>query len=390
MPIADEPEDLILSILRLAPDHRAVALGDARDLRGEQAAAIRYALGSDGETIGPSAPFWVAAARSRSPWADDPAVEVRHPGLGPDAGRAATYQIDAKAQVKRFASGVRLQIDRQPQLPEGASAASDLPTVTFHATRGFLSSRWPSATSVWPLALESICAAGDRQLVEMSETSLDWTGNRGFLLPLLDPDVPLRPMARLLLAVGLNAKLPEIAGLATDALVAGIEDGRLDGETLGESLRVAWRLRPETWTYRPINDPLFNAPQSIPLVKPSRWAKTLGDVARISPLHARVIARSVELILVDEASASRTTASILPLLELLRESSVETGRALSPDVRAYLAGLKTGGKTGRVVTDLLALREVPGSPALRTTQTRALASRIARAERWTAWERSSP
>jgi len=61
--IADEPEDLILAILRLAPDDRAAALADAQDLPGEQGAAIRYALGAGGETIGPTAPLWGSPPR---------------------------------------------------------------------------------------------------------------------------------------------------------------------------------------------------------------------------------------------------------------------------------------------------------------------------------------
>jgi hypothetical protein len=196
-------------------------------------------------------------------------------------------------------------------------------------------------------------------------------------------------MARLLLALGLNAKLPEAAGLATDTLIAAIDDGRLDDQRLGESLRVAWRLRVGTRLYRPVNDPSFVTPPSDSLVKPPRWAKTLGDVARTSVLHARVITRAVECVLTDEASATRTTTSLIPLLDLLRETSVETGRAVAEDARAYLLGLGTGGKTGRLVKHLLALREVPNTPALRKAQTQALASRMARAERWTAWERTS-
>jgi hypothetical protein len=284
------------------------------------------------------------------------------------------------------ANQVQLLIGRQPEAREEPKLTSDLPTVSFHSTRWLPSSDWPSPASLWPAALESFFAVGAQQLVEMSETSSDWMGIRGFLLPHLNPDVPLRALARLLLAVGLNAKLPELAGLATDALATAIDDGRLDAETLGESLRIAWRLRLETWKYWPINDPLSNTPQPVPFVKPSRWAKSLGDVARTSALHARVIARSVELVLVDEASAARTTANMLPLLELLRETSVETGRALSANARAYLGGLETGGKTGRVVKDLLSLPEVPNHAALRQAHSQALANRIARAERWTAWE----
>ena len=123
-------------------------------------------------------------------------------------------------------------------------------------------------------------------MVESSEQSSDWQGNRGFLRPLLDPDVPLRPTARLLLAIGLKAKLTEIAGLTTDVLIAAIEDGRLDADTLGASLRIAWQLRIEKPIYRPINHPLANATNAIAFVKPTRWAKALGEVAR-APLCTR-------------------------------------------------------------------------------------------------------
>ena len=389
LPIADEPEDLILAILRLAPDHRVTALANARDLRDEQGAAIRYALGSAGETIGPSAPLWVAAARARSPWADDPAIEARHPGLGPDAGQAAVYRIDVKVLIKRWTNQAQLLLGREPAAPEAEKVKPELPTVAYHSARWLSSGHWPSPASLWPSALESFFAVGAQQVVGLSETSSDWQGFRGFLLPLLDPDVPLRPMARLLLAVGLNAKLPEIAGLATDVLIAAIDDERIDEQTLGDSLRIGWQLRIETWAYRPINDPLLDTPPSVGIVKPTRWAKVLGDASRSSSLHARVIARAVESLLTDEASGCRTTASLIPLLELVREASVETGRAVSAEFRAYLGGIGTGGKTGRVVKDLLALREVPDAPTWRRDQIRSLARRIARAERWMAWERSS-
>ena len=74
LPFAMPTEDLVMALLRLAPDHRGEALAAAKDLRDEPGAAIRYALGSKKEPIGDSAPLWVAAARSRSPWSDDPAV----------------------------------------------------------------------------------------------------------------------------------------------------------------------------------------------------------------------------------------------------------------------------------------------------------------------------
>ena len=111
--------------------------------------------------------------------------------------------------------------------------------------------------------------------------------------------------------------------------IAAIDDGRLDAKSLGQSLRIAWQLRIETWAYHPINDPLPGTTTSVGFVKSTRWAKVLGDVAAASQLHSRLIARTVEHVLADEATTWRTTSSLIPLLELVREASVKTGRAVS-------------------------------------------------------------
>ena len=65
-------------LFRLGPDPgpRAEALRAAAHVEGHYAAALRYALGGDGETVGPDARIWVAAARARAPRADDPLVEA--------------------------------------------------------------------------------------------------------------------------------------------------------------------------------------------------------------------------------------------------------------------------------------------------------------------------
>jgi hypothetical protein len=77
---------------------------------------------------------------------------------------------------------------------------------------------------------------------------------------------------------------------------------------------------------------------------------------------------------------------VVPLLELLREALVTCGRAVSSEVRAYLETIGTAGKTGRVVKSLLELQDVPDSRTVRELAVQALANRIARAERWMAWE----
>ena len=385
LPFAMPTEDLIMALLRLAPDHRGEALAAARDLRDEPGAAIRYALGSKKEPIGDSAPLWVAAARSRSPWSDDPAVLARHPGLGPDAGRAAIYDLDA-ISVERPYDDPLLKISLVPELPEGAADRADLPTVSFHACPIFpiFANQWPSPATIWPSALESFFADGLKRLVRSTDNVTDGPKCREFLIPLLNPDVPLRPMARLLIGVGLTAKVPEITGLATDALIAAIDDGRIDAARLGESLRTVWRWEVRAST-RDTGRGRTKAESSVGFAKANRWAKTLGDVARASALHAHVVACALEQVLADGVTGRRASANVVPLLELLREASVTCGRAVSAEARAYIEKIDSGGKTGRVVKSLLELQDVPDSAKRRVLAVQALAHRITRAERWMTW-----
>jgi hypothetical protein len=81
----------------------------------------------------------------------------------------------------------------------------------------------------------------------------------------------------------------------------------------------------------------------------------------------------------------RASASVVPLLELMRETSVTCGRAVAAEVRASLETIGTAGKTGRVVKTLLGLEDLPESPTRRVLTVQALAHRIARAERWMRW-----
>src|SRR5262249_8272706 len=152
--------------------------------------------------------------------------------------------------------------------------------------------RW--AMTLWPLNRQPFFAAGCAALA----SNLDWVeadwANKTYLESLLDPDVPLEEMGYLLLALGLAAKDPGEHGLATDALIAAIDDGRVDAEGLGSILA---RLLPTG------------------LVKAARYAKTLGQAARVSPLHAWTIACTLEGGLRhDPRQAPRDLSALLELL----------------------------------------------------------------------------
>src|SRR5262249_43357157 len=160
----------------------------------------------------------------------------------------------------------------------------------------------------------------------------------------------------LLLILGLAAKEPGEHGLATDALIAAIDDGRLDGCKLGTALA---SLLPTG------------------MVKTSRWAKTLGQSAHTSPLHSEVIALAIQHALTGDPT--RAPKDLQTLLELLKELLIEAKQAISvADTRKYLEGVKASGKTGKRARELLALESTStGEPVLR-----ALAGRLDRAERW--------
>ncbi|MDH3968989.1 MAG: DUF6493 family protein, partial [Rhodospirillales bacterium] len=288
--------DQVLALLRLAPDGREQALGEARSLDGEWSAALRYALGSDQEAIGDTAPLWVAAARARAPFSDDEAIEKKFPKLGPDAGAAArlayTVVVDKHPEVTFYWFKVKCEPEAPgPYQGEGSliwrglpafasvsrqtRSASFLPTVLLHrlperlyfddpALAFSVSSPW--GPTLWPANPEPIFAAG-----AFDAASYDYEARPSAVPPpcgyrlMLDPDRPITPMGRVMLCLGLNARDAAEGQMATDALIAVLEDGRLDGRTLGEAMRGL----------------LFTG-----IVKPKRWLRRLGEAARVSPLHA--------------------------------------------------------------------------------------------------------
>ena len=264
-----DPSDQIQALLRLAPDHRRVGLKAARNIGGEFGAALRYALGGD-EKIGANPSLWVAAARARSPLTDDARLERKHPGLGPDAGQAAGYQASVQKRGKTELQTLKINVEPTPPaqfVPERATVVmnpqprdeNEYYHQEIRETAADL--RW--MLTVWPMQHEGWFARGLPRFAE----NLDWWEaiwpNRTLLEPLLNPDVPLKPMALLMLALGLAAKQPGENGLATDSLIAAIDDGRLDACKLGATLA-------------------FLAP----MIKCVRLARTLSQAAHIAPSSA--------------------------------------------------------------------------------------------------------
>lgn len=391
--------DLVLALLRLAPDRRAAALDAAQDLEGEAGSALRHALGAPGEKIGKNAPLWIAAARARAPLEDDGAVETKFPGLGPDAGRAAKMDFDIETRTwhsdysDKEESWDYLQVLHSPapaKMPPSQSEAYKhvltgfarkwekyrlMPTVlmhidpiesTFGAADGLMSQQKlnsPWASLLWPINPKPLYAA-------TALNAAGWVHSQrpnaepplaGYRVA-MDPDAFLGRWGEVMLCMGLNALDSAEREIATDLLIAAVREGRLNTRLLP-----FWMRRLVTST----------------LIKPKRWAARLREAGRESPLHAQAIRQVLER-LVDLGSAN-PPRDIHALMELLHELCVETGEAVTdPRTRDYLASIKGGGKAAKLAKTLLALEEGDPLPHRRAAAALALTGRIERAERWAA------
>jgi hypothetical protein len=260
-------------------------------------------------------------------------VERRHPGLGPDAGRAARVRLTA-GDPRRYFGGYSLEIE--PPMPQDPRA--DLPSVlmlrapssfawTGHSEPAML--RWMA--TIQPADRDAWSAVGSLVIGRNVDWwSAEWA-NRAFLEPFIDPVTRIGPQARVLLGIALGAKEAGERGLATDVVRLSIADGRLTATDLGEGLMAA---------------------ASVALDRPNRWALALADVASDSGHHAVTVADAVGRSL--PALADRPPAKLVPLLRLLDELSAATGTPPADDARLPLERLAgAGGQAGRLARSIL-------------------------------------
>jgi hypothetical protein len=360
--------DVCLALLRSAPDGRGDALKQLTKATEEWKQAVRYGLGGPRGSIGPTAAYWVAAARARSPWATDPDVAAAFPDSGPDAAEAATYRF---YRDKNQYGHDDLVIESQPPVPK--KVEPDCVTVILHAqrrtgpemtfdsgtaSRSVGSIRWTA--TVWPQARESYFANAARDLVD----NVDWWEarweNKALLEPLLDPGMPLGTMSLLTLAVALASKEPGEYGLATDIAIGAMEQGRLVSGNFGPILA---ELLPTG------------------LLKLGRWHKTLSDIARVSAVHALTVQQSLQRTLRGEPD--KMPRDFAKLLDLLKELSIELGQPVSDEQsRAFLARVKATGRIGKIAKSLLDVANDDGFQSGRQLMLQALDLRRAAARRF--------
>lgn len=347
-----DEQDLILAMLRLAPEHRSDALKIFNAGKQEWHSAVRHALGDTRLTIGESAPLWIAAARARAPWLTDERVKKSFPNLGPDAAEAAHLSLVFQQKRYEHFTYIRTSSTVKPLCPK--NLAKDHPTVLLHSSRELNNSayrfeagdfagrtngaiRWTA--TLWPIARDSFCASAAVACFDNIDWSEAMWQNRTMLEPLLDSGTPLRPITMQFLAGMLSAKEPGEAGLATDIAIQAISDGRLGTDNFTAACAV---LLPTG------------------LIKPGRWQKTMADVTNASVVHAAVVHQSLQNALT--ATKDNWPKDVGRLLELLLELTAGHSLPLTSEFQSTLQLGNASGKQKKLATQLLnAVKEADSS-----------------------------
>jgi hypothetical protein len=385
--------DQVLALLRLAPDRRDQARKQAGGVTGEWGAALRYALGGD-DGFGDTVALWVAAARSRAPFADDAKVKdlLQTSMQGADAvSRLAVHVSYSLLRDGHAYARVALTNDLSSGCAEfgkdgmygyhqrgPTNPARCLTTVSMadpetlskldSYVSGSMRHAGTWAPAMWPQFPEPVFA-----LAALAACMSD--GN-GYARPanepladglklILDPDVPVGTMALFMLTRGLNAIDKAAAAATVDALIALIDDGRLDGEALGGAMHSL----------------LMSG-----LVFGKRWPDRLKEVARSSPLALLVVRRALERSL-HPGEPLRALRDVHAWIETLLELSMEAGEAVAdPLSRTGLTGFLGSTKAAKPARAVLALAPVKARTVRNRAVVHALEQRVSRAERWLATE----
>lgn len=191
--------------------------------------------------------------------------------------------------------------------PVAAAGAVESTRQTWYGSTGWagfdaLGVRW--ALTVLPSAPEVAFAGAAIAAVDAREGA-PYHHPEAVLEHAHDRHVPLAREAWLATAACLVAKSPDLPRVAVDLLVAAIEDGRFDAGALGTE--IAWLAD---------ND----------FAKLNRLEAPLRDVARVSPLHAAQVVRTIGAVLADLETRPH---ALHALLEAAVESSAPAGQPLT-------------------------------------------------------------
>jgi hypothetical protein len=317
--------DFLVGLMRLAPESAAKARRELQGLAEDpHSQALRFALGEDVKVR--DRELSGAAKRMRELIAgDNPVpcpwkVESQLFGNGKTHTRVAVDFTDTANTDPVSAIGETVRKFRpEPWYHFPTVGGIDEGSILYYA-------------SLLPADLELLFADGAALL----SRNLDWWEaqweNAAYLRQLLHSDVPMKPMATLMLAVGLAGKEPGQTAIAVDALVQSQAEGRLDVALLGADIRECLR-----------GDHAACA----------RYAKSLRAALRIDAGVAPAVFAIVSAAI--EARPEDPPKDSAALLELLLELAVGHGLKLPGTTRAALEGMELGGKGKSLRTKVLAL-----------------------------------
>lgn len=318
--------DFLVGLMRLAPESVAQARGELGALADEPLSqALKFALGED--------------------------VKVRDPELSGAARRMR--EICSGADPVEYVWKVESQVYGNNKLHtrvsvqrKGDDANADPVTALENSILRDRSDLWyhfPTVggidegsilyfASLLPADLELLFADGAAIL----SRNIDWWEaqweNAAYLRQLLHPDVPMKPMATLMLALGLAGKEPGQVAIAVDALVQAHSEGRLDVALLAADIRECLRAEHAAC---------------------ARYAKSLRAALRIDASVAPALAAILsEAVAARPADPPKDSAAIM---ELLLELAVGQGLSVPEATSAVLEGMQIGGKGKALRTKLLAL-----------------------------------
>lgn len=154
---------------------------------------------------------------------------------------------------------------------------------------------------------------------------------RHYMQLLTHSGAPLTYKAHELMNIGLIAPDVQCNGFARDAMICAIDECRLEPDYMGKRVGV-----------------FLKSDKS----KPKRLVLSLQEVARVSPLHMDAVRQVLERAL--QGSTENIHRDLPALLEFYKEVLVACRKRIeSEETKTFLRSIKTGGKTAKLVKELI-------------------------------------
>ncbi|MDR0609562.1 MAG: DUF6493 family protein [Planctomycetaceae bacterium] len=325
--------DRVLALLRLYTEGRenALKLIDGKTKkRNDYINAVRYALGADGIKIGKTDYYWIAAARCRNPFADDPAVESVFTGYGPDSGAAAA-QYKIKKEADRIYRRNKIAVECLPPTKNQLDLTL-FPTIGLHTAETFVHGeepgQYPWTLTIWlQNPAPAVAVALDTHSTNLDNANTE-AGFRHALAAIARPYVSFHPIYVSAIFTALAMKCPQVYTTATDTAIITIQDGRLTS----------------AMAVQPVQDLL-----RLEILTINRWLKPLKTITEQSQLHTLFVHELLENI-VENLPPKNVTG----FLGLLYEIGISLEKPItSKTCRKYLETLSGSGNAGKLAKKLL-------------------------------------